>query len=86
MFQIHDSEEDLRVVTSGFLSGEIFGLSFIFFRLVLRFPSHKGRFDLLFPLQERQGGGRGRRSLSRLLKSKMAAVSHRNSMDRDSSV
>ena len=109
LFQIDDSEEDLRVVTPGFgeytekkeskgecnrkvswrfpeycfVSREIFWLSFIFFRLVLRFPPHKGRFDLLFPLRERDEGRWGRRSLSRLLKSKMAAVLHRNSMDRD---
>ena len=50
------------------------GLSFAFhpIKVVLTFFSPFGR-----------GGGRGRRSLSRLLKSKMAAVSHRNSMDRD---
>ena len=79
------SQGQLKISGIFFCIAGNFLFEFYFFQLVLRFPPHKGRFDLLFPLRERDGGGGrwGRRSLSRLLKSKMAAVLHRNSMDRD---
>lgn len=49
----------------------------------LSFAFHPTKVVLTFFSPFRRGGGRGRRSLSRLLKSKMAAVSHWHSMDRD---
>ena len=77
------SVEDFRNIV--LYRGKFFDWVLFFSGLSFAFHPIKDVLTFFSPFGRGMGGGGrwGRRSLSRLLKSKMAAVLHRNSMDRD---
>ena len=76
------SVEDFRNIV--LYQGKFFDWVLFFSSLSFAFHPIKVVLTFFSPFErEREGGGGGGRSLSRLLKSQMAAVSHRNSMHRD---